>query len=467
MSEASTQGCPRCAELEKKLEELLARIALLEAELAKARKDSSNSSKPPSSDIVKPKKPEAKRTGKRKRGGQKGHRRHERRRFEPSEIDITWEYSLTECPTCRGSLRPCDAEPRIVQQVELVPRPTQVSEHRGLAYWCPTCETVHHAPIDPAVRRAGLVGPRLASLIAYLKGACHCSFTTIRKFVRDVVGVTISRGQLAKLISRASDSMERAYDELLKLLPEQQRLNVDETGHKDDGTRMWTWCFRAALFTLFKISPSRGSDVLLEVLGREFDGVLGCDYFSAYRKYMGECNVTVQFCLAHLIRDLKFLTGHSDRLTRAYGRRVLEVTQRMFGLIHRRQELHPDDFANALEDVGNELCGAAIYRVPSAAEAQNLARRFEKHGDSYIRFITTPGIEPTNNLAEQAIRFVVIDRRVTQGSRGTVGQKWLERIWTTMATCAEQGRSVFDFLHDSIRAHYHGTSPPSLVPNTS
>ena len=91
--------------------------------------------------------------------------------------------------------------------------------------------------------------------------------------------------------------MKETYELLLGILPDESFLNVDETGHKDCGKRMWTWCFRAPLFTMFKIAPSRGSEVLIEVLGREFDGVLGCDYFSAYRKYMGDCGVLVQFCL--------------------------------------------------------------------------------------------------------------------------------------------------------------------------
>ena len=117
--------------------------------------------------------------------------------------------------------------------------------------------------------------PRLTALIAFLKCGCHCSFSTIRKFLRDVVGLTISRGQLAKLCGRVSDSLALRYQQLLELLPTQERVNVDETGHKDNGDAFWTWCFRAPLFTLFKISPSRGSDVLFAVLGKEFDGVLG------------------------------------------------------------------------------------------------------------------------------------------------------------------------------------------------
>src|SRR5206468_193737 len=115
--------------------------------------------------------------------------------------------------------------------------------------------------------------------VGYLKGGCHCSYSTIRKFLRDVIGVTISRGQLRKLCGKVADGLEGCYRELLAALPTQDRLNVDETGHPENGERLWTWCFRAPLFTLFKIDPSRASDVLVEVLGTEFDGVLGCDYF--------------------------------------------------------------------------------------------------------------------------------------------------------------------------------------------
>jgi hypothetical protein len=114
--------------------------------------------------------------------------------------------------------------------------------------------------------------------------------------VRVAAGFRISRGQLRKLIGKVTHSLQDPFEELLRLLPQEDQLNVDETGHKDNGKRLWTWCFRATMFTLFKISPSRGSDVLLELHGKEFDGVLGCDYFSAYRKYMRlNENVSLQF----------------------------------------------------------------------------------------------------------------------------------------------------------------------------
>jgi len=461
MTEQATTGCPRCAVLER-------RVAELEARLAKLEKNSSNSSKPPSSDIVKPAVVGTKRRSRRKRGAQPGHSKHERPAFLPEEIDRVKDYSFLRCPECDGPLAVLDEAARVLQQIEIVTRPTQVTEHRSRTCRCPRCQKKFVKPIPRSVRKAGLVGPRLTALIGYLKGACHCSFSTIRKFLQDVVGVNISRGQLRKVCGKVARSLDQPYQDLLAALPEQERLNVDETGHKENQKAMWTWCFRAPLFTLFKIDPSRGSDVLLDVLGTEFRGVLGCDYFSAYRKYLRlNENVLVQFCLAHLIRDVRFLVEHPNSKNRAYGKRVLAALRDLFGLIHRRGGMSETKFRGALEDQGYEVWTQATYRVPLTAEAQNLAERFHQHGREYLRFITTPGVEPTNNLAEQAIRFVVIDRRITQGSRSLAGREWLERIWTAIATCTQHGASVFDYLNQAVWAHFADQSPPALLSGTS
>lgn len=448
--------------LQVELAELREENTNLKAELARLRKNSSTSSKPPSSDIVKPKGAGTKR-GKRKIGGQPGHPRHERRAFSPEEIDQAWEYRLPECPDCQGALKDADIEPQIVQQVELVTKPTVITEHRAVGQWCATCETLHYPALPDAVEQGGLFGPRLTALVAYLKGHCHASYTTIQSFLRDVVGVEVSTGYLAKLIDKASTALETPYDELLDALPAEEVLNIDETGHKDSGKRHWTWCFRALLFALFKVDPRRSTDVLIEVLGKEFKGVIGADYYSAYRKYMGDFGVLVQFCLAHLIRDVKFLTTIPDKVTRNYGNRVLDELRALFKVIHRKEKMDPAAFERALERARDDLIATA-KRAPPRSEAQNMAERFRENADAYFRFITTPDIGPTNNLAEQAIRFVVIDRRITQGTRGEKGQRWSERIWTTIATCTQQGRSVFEFLHEAVVAHFEGKTAPSLLP---
>ena len=355
--------------------------------------------------------------------------------------------------------------PRVVQQVDVREVPLSIQEHRSHPGWCTRCQKEYEAPLPPGIRRGGLVGPSLTTLIAYLKGACHASFSTVRKFLRDVVRVTISRGQLVKILGKVSAALERPYAELLEDLPAQARLNIDETGHRQNGARMWTWCFRAGLYTLFKIDPTRSGDVLIDVLGKEFDGVLGCDYFSAYRRYQREFGVLLQFCLAHLIRDVKFLTTLSDARDRAYGERLREALRRLFAVIHRREHLSPQAFQDQLEAARTEVLRCGTQGVPETKHSRNLAKRFEKHGESYFRFLTEPGVEPTNNLAEQAIRFVVLDRLVTQGTRSEAGNRWCERIWTVIATCGQQGRSVFDYLETAVEAWFHRTEAPSLLPS--
>ena len=452
----------RNAALEKRIETQDKRIHELEAALAKARKNSSTSSKPPSSDIVKPPRPRG--AGKRKIGGQPGHPKHERPPFPPEAVNQSWIYTPTACPTCDGHGVPTEEPPHRVQQVDLVASPLWITEHVCPIHKCVGCGQLFYGPLPPAIEKAGLVGPHLTALVAYLKGVCHASFSTIHTFLRDVLDVPISRGQLSKLVTRkVSAALREPYEELLRRLPTQGRLNVDGTGHKENKRRMWTWCFRAEDFTVLRIAETRSAQVLWDVLGREFQGVLGCDYFSAYRKYMRECNILVQFCLAHLIRDLKFLTTLPNTDTAAYGQDVLDAVRELFHVFHRRERMSQRAFAAALADRREAVLAAALVDVPAGAEAQNLANRFRLHGNAYFQFITTPGVEPTNNLAEQAFRFVMIDRHITQGTRSPHGRAWCERIWTVLATCAQQGRSAFHFLCDAIEAHFTGQPPPTLV----
>jgi transposase len=460
-------------ELQEQIAALQRRVAQLERELAAARKNSSNSSKPPSSDIVKPRRDAgAARSGgahgsPRRIGGQPGHPKHARTPFPPQQVTRIRTHTLTACPSCGVRLRRLPGRMRVIQQAELRAAPIRVEEHRSEAYACRRCGRTHHAPLPPAVEAGGLLGPRLTAVVAYLKGACHASFSTIRRFFRDVLGLSLSRGYLVKLIRKATRAMAGAYDALRRRLPSESRLNVDETGHRENGKRPWTWCFRASDFALFKIADSRGSDVLWETLGSEFRGVLGCDYFSAYRKYMKDADVRVQFCLAHLIRELKFMTTLPQRATAVYAESLLMALRSLFRVIHRRERMSPRGFVRALQWRREVMLRLATRRVPHTPEARNLAARFRTHGPAYFTFVTSPDLPPTNNLAEQAIRFVVIDRQITQGTRSPTGRAWSERIWTILATCAQQGRSAFDFLHAAIHALFHRQSAPTLLCDTS
>ena len=445
------------------------RIKVLELTISKLSKNSSNSSKPPSSDITKPK-PKKKKKGKGKIGGQPGHPRHQRPPF--THIDELHPYLLSACPGCAGEVTLTNGEPRIIQQLELVEVPLVRHEHRAYPVCCAKCDQIHYMDFPPDVVREGLFRTHITALVAYMKNVCHASFSTIRKFIRDVLGEKVSRGYLRKVIEKVGDALQAPYQELLDRLPLETRVNVDETGHKENGDKFWTWVFKADLYVLFKIDKSRGSQVLIDVLGTQFNGVLGCDYFSAYRKYMRVFNVTIQFCLAHLIRDIRFLAGLPDKDSAAYGKRLLDAVKNLFKVIHDRDEMTASAFAAALAGARDAMTSTALDTVPSQLdkkgkelkrEANNMANRFRKHGKAYFQFITTPGIDPTNNVAEQAVRFVVIDRHVTQGTRSSKGRDTNERLWTVIATCSLNARSAYNFILKAVQAYFRNQPAPSLV----
>jgi transposase len=463
MEPANESGCAGCRRLQAQLDALQAEVDRLREELAAARKDSSTSSKPPSSDIVKPRPASGGDGAKRSLGGQPGHPKHERERFPAAQVTHFEEHTLEACPCCGGPLRRNGLFARVVQQVDIRQAALVIEQHTSPEYWCEGCQAPYKAPMPPHIEKGGLVGRQLTALIAFLKGACHASFSTVRTFLRDVVGVTLSRGVLSKVLGKVTQALEEPYEELLRQLPDESTLNVDETGHKDNGARWWTWCFRAELYTLYRIDAQRSADVLLDVLGEEFRGVLGCDYFSAYRRYMRECDVRVQFCLAHLVRDVKFLTTLPDASDRRYGEGLRAALKALFAVFHQRDCLSPRAFGSRLRAARDEVLRVGLA-APATQHGQNMARRFRDHGEAYFTFVTTPGLEPTNNLAEQAIRFVVIDRHITQGTRSPGGRRFCERMWTAIATCVQQGQSVYGFLCAAVGAWFAGEPAPSLLP---
>ena len=459
VAEATAPLLARIAELE-------AEIQRLHAEVARLKKNSSTSSKPPSSDIVKPPRPiqGGGKRQKRRRGGQPGHPRHERPVFPPEQVDHAWTYEWPESEM-GAEWEPLD-EFRILQQVELVEKLFEVTEHRARLYRSRTTGEIVAAALPEDVRLAGLVGPRLTALLAFQKGACHMSYASIQTFLRDVFGLPLSTGQIAKIIQKASAALGKSHAELEAALPQQAAMNIDETGHPENGKKLWTWGFHVPGpqgFTWFHIDPSRSTAVLYEFLGETFSGIIGCDYYSVYRKFLDETDAVMQFCWAHLVRDVKFLTTLTDPVTRRYGEKLLTTIKGLFRVWHRRGTMSAEKWELAARRARDAVIQRA-RRAPQRSEAQNIAQRFRDHGSSYFTFLRVPGVEPTNNGMEQRMRFVAIDRKITQGTRGERGRRWCERMWTVLATCVQQGRSAFAFLHQSLLAYFTRQPSPSLLP---
>jgi hypothetical protein len=466
-----TRRCARCAELK-------ARIAELELALAKAKKDSSTSSKPPSSDITRATPKKAPGGGRKpRRGGQPGHQRQLREPLPPERVHETIDYEIKGDDIQRLELTPT-GDYEVIQQIELPESPVHVTNHRLAVYQ--DADDYLYTPDIPELS-GPIFGPRLLATIAWLKSVGHCSYSTIETWMEDVLQVPVSRGYLAKLCTGTiSDSLSDAYDELKEAIPRQAQLGSDETSIKDNGKKHWVWCITSAAFSVFHIAQTRSREVLEQLVGTDFAGYLNFDYFSANCSFAWNYWIKAQYCWAHLIRDIRFLhEKHPDKKTKAWAERLLDRSRRLFSAWHRRDEMTAEGFHRSMlthRDRFLEL----VRQPPASKEAANLAARFAlveyttedsdawqtyELSDDYFRFMFADGLEPTNNHNEQQIRHCVIDRRITQGTRGEAGQRYHERMWTAIATCKKQNRNLFSFLLASISAQLRNQHAPSLLTN--
>jgi len=284
------------------------KIQRLEEKIAQLEKNSSNSSKPPSSDIVKPLKILRRFGKKRKRGGQHGHRKFSRQPFEPQDVDEVIEYELKGKDAV--GLKPLDKW-LVIQQIRLPEKMYRVIEHRARKYLDTNTGKIHIAAIPDEIRKGGLFGADINAAVAFMKGGCHMSYTTIQQFFKELIQLDVSRGMLCKATQKVSLSLQPAYEQLTQRLPQEPQIGIDETGHHDGGKLHWTWCFDTPDYSLFRIDKSRGCEVLEKMLGSEFAGLICADYWGAYRKYARLFDVRMQYCMAHLIRDICFLAEHS------------------------------------------------------------------------------------------------------------------------------------------------------------
>lgn len=442
------------------IQALRAKIQQLEEEIVRLKQNSQNSSKPPSSDLVKPNRP-LRRRGKRKRGGQPGHRKFTRAPYPPEQVDRVEVIELP--PEKAAGLVKLDTYAAL-QQVELPKKMYRVTEYRACQYFNPVTGRIITAPLPPLIRKGGLCGVRLSALIAFLKSSCHGSFGTIQRFCGEVLHLRISTGQLAKVIQKVAKALRQPYQALQAQLPNEPALGSDETGHHDRGKLHWLWCLQTANFDFFHINRSRGSKVLRKLLGRHFKGVVHSDYYSSYRKFARLFRVPMQYCLAHLIREIRFLAEHQRRPALArWAKILLGLLRKMFIDWRRRGEIAPETLRAGLLRQRDQFL-RVVRRPPRHPLARKLARRFRgTAAEHYFRFIEQPELAPTNNATERALRGAVIDRKVTQGTCGQPGMRWRERVLTVLGTCRKQNRNILDFFHQALRTHWLRQPAPQLI----
>jgi transposase len=454
------------SEVLRLLAELLERVERLEAEnrdlKARLGLNSSNSSKPPSTDPPNRKrKPPVPPSG-RQRGGQPGHGRHERPLVPPGRVDEVVECRPSHCDACAAPLAGHDAEPLRRQVAEVPPTRPHITEYRLHRLTCRRCGgRTTGAP--PPGTPAGAFGPRLSALVGLLSGVYRLGKRPVRQLLADLFGLSISTGMVCKLQRRAAAVLTPAYDELCRHVRTQD-VHLDETGWREDKNRAWLWAVVAPRVTVFHIARSRGRAVVVQLLGAAFPKVVTCDRWKAYGHLR-----RVQWCWAHLRRDFQAMIDRGGP-GRPTGAALLEHSDHLFHWWHRVRDgtLSRATFQTyvgwlrsaARDDLER---GTACGCAKTAATCRALLT----HERRLWTFVRHAGVEPTNNVAERAVRHGVLWRKTSGGTDSVVGSHFVERILSVVATCRQQGRNVWDYLTDCHNAALVRQPIPSLLPNAA
>ena len=448
---------------------LMARVEKLEAELAvfkSGKVTPANSSKPPSSthphDKPPPKAPD-KDKPKRKRGGQPGHAKHERPLLATNECADVIPIVPSECRKCGNTLVGVDREPirhQVWELPEIKPIVTEYQRHRLVcSCGCSTC-----GELPPGVPR-GQAGPRLIAFAAILMACFRQSKRRAAWFMSTILNQPASPAWMVSLQNRAAEAVKPAYDELAEQLPQQPTLNIDESPTKQATSKAWVWTFVAAHFTFFACRTSRAADILKELLGQTYDGIIGCDRARMYWCLGPSGKGRLQWCWAHLKRDFQALIDGPCRTGNRLGRDLMRPTKEMFALWQKVRDgtLSHRAFRRRMKSIRKKI-DSLLLRGNFNALTHGFCKELVDHKTHLWTFVDIDGIQPTNNAAEQALRHAVIWRKLSFGTQSAGGSRFVERLLTVVETCRRQNRNAFAWLSETIESTIAHHPTPSLLP---
>jgi len=444
------------------LNELHTRVRDLEAKLGQT---SRTSSKPPSSDPpAAPAKPARVPRG-RSAGGQPGHQGHQRPLVPPEQVDEPIDLLPDQCSSCHTPFAaelPTCGEPRRSQVWELPAIEPHITEYRQHTRCCPSCQHLVTAPL-PSTAPPGAFGPRATALVALLRGRYRLSLDDTAELLEDVWNLSISPASIVTSCERASEALAPVDAAIAEVVQAAPQVNADETSWSLHTGKGWLWVAVCTVATSFRLHSSRGRLALRVLLGEHYRGIVGSDRWSAYGQFAPWQR---QLCWAHLLRNLLALAERYGAETR-WAHQLLALTDDIFLLWHLYKE-------GTLDQVGlhqallplrvqfrEQLCaGSSSPHEKIASFSRDLLKQWE----ALWTFSRVEGIEPTNNGAERALRHAVLWRKGCFGSRSEAGARFVERFLSVRATCAQQQRSLFGFVTETVEAAWAGRSAPLLVP---
>jgi len=471
--------------------QVLARVTMLEEEVSRlgienerlreqTKRSSGNSSQPPSSDPPSaPPRNQRPSSGK-KRGAQPGHEGHRRKLYRVEECRRVSDHRPRECRACGAALSGDDADPVRHQVVELPEVRPLVDEYRLHQLTCPDCGETTRAPLPVDVPVSGY-GPRLVASVGLLSGPYRLSQRQTQQALSDFYQVAVALGTINTLRQEVSAALAGPVEQAREFAQAQAVANADETGWRQgngDGNngqrrKAWLWVLVTTWVTVFQIHLSRSQAAAKELLGG-FAGYLVTDRWSGYGWWPLQRR---QLCWAHLIREFHKMAERGGP-SQAIGEGLLQQARRLFQLWHRVRDgtMTREAFGAAVVEIGaavkQRLEEGAAYEVARReksvrAQTARTCRQLLKVEEALWLFVRVPGVEPTNNAAERALRPAVIWRRTSLGTQSSLGSQFVARMLTVTLTLRSQQRPVLEYLTAACQAARQGMTAPSLRPNLS
>jgi transposase len=444
---------------------LMAQIAELKAELEDLRrqvkgKTPQNSSLPPSSQHPHARPPSGKRKSKRKRGGQPGHKKHERELIPAENCDEVQTLKPTDCRRCGAKLSGVDAEPlrhQVWELPEIKPHVTEYQKHR---LKCSCCGETTCAELPEGVPE-GQSGPRLMAFVALLMAYYRQSKRRTAEFLGAILGQPCCPALTVKIQNQVAAALGPLYEEAAAELPAQRYLNLDETATKEENGKAWLWSFVAKSFTVFAVRSTREATALDDLLGEEFCGIATCDRAKMYWRLK-----RLQWCWAHLKRDFQAMIDSGNNRAKHLGQRLRHAACELFEhwADHRAGRITRAALLRRMGPVRRKaerwLRFGAENNIP---DASGTCRELHEHREWLWTFLRHEGLEPTNNAAERSLRHAVIWRKLSFGTQSAAGSRFVETMLTVIETCRQQGRKVFALIAAAVHARLAHQSPPLLL----
>jgi len=443
-----------------------------------AREDSRTSSRSPSADPPKTRaqrRAEARAKAKelmrqdrerRKAGGQPGRRGAGRDLRPEDQVDeIVDQYP----EACGGCGRRFDDVQRGLggrfgrhQVCELPPISVTWTEHRTHQLRCRRCRARTSARL-PEVIGSSPFGPRLQAAVVTLTARHRVSRRGICELASDLFGVTLSTGAVDAICQRASDALAGPHCHLQDWVLDQDAVHVDETGWRTRGEGRALWTATTPGATFLQIAEHCNREQFNALVGTGYAGIVVSDRWNGYEHLDPDQR---QVCWSHIQRDFR---RHSEGLAeqKTFGEHGLELTCRVFAAWRSYQQDHDREALKAeIAPIQTELRALLEAASPKSRRTRwhrRFANNLLKVWPALWTFTAVPGVEPTNNPAERALRAPVIHRKVSLGTQSETGERFAERALSAATTCRQQRRSLFTYLSELLTAHNRSDPFPALA----